>query len=93
MLFSWVNQLFRLGHFPVRYVAVYQRVPSLDWFKGKFTGQTYVYLMVKTIVSCRFSQFPRVSKGFPVSIPTSSSSSAFRLFRLFRLRGASPLRL
>jgi hypothetical protein len=49
--------------------------------------------MVKTIVSCRFSQFPGVSKGFPVSIPTSSSSSAFRLFRLFRLRGASPLRL
>jgi len=30
---------------------------SMDWFKGKFTG-TPPYLMVKTIVSCRFSLKP-----------------------------------
>ena len=32
MLFSWVNPLFRLGHFQVRFLYVYQRVPVSGCF-------------------------------------------------------------
>ena len=35
-------------------------IVSMDWFKGKFTGKPhiYIYLLGKSMVSCRFSLKP-----------------------------------